>query len=232
MAPAVDLVADIGEGFGRYRFGTDEAILDIVTSANIACGFHAGDPRTMDLSANDVKTDVLYQVGALHAFAQAHGARLQHLAPHGRLGNVVVEDSMYADAVADAVADFDPSLLVVTQEGALADSARKRGLRVAIAAYADRSYRDDGTLVPRSSGNALVTDPAEVVARVLQIVTEGVVRAVTGRDIKVKCDTVLVHRDTPDSVGLARKLKAGLLEAGVVIKPLRYSFFSESLPTS
>ncbi len=262
MAPAIDLVADIGEGFGRYRLGNDDAILDIVTSANIACGFHAGDPRTMDetvrncikkgvsigahpsfpdlvgfgrramdLSANDVRTDVLYQVGALHAFAQAHGARIQHLAPHGRLGNVVVEDPMYADAVADAVADFDPSLLVVTQEGALADSARKRGLRVAIAAFADRSYRDDGTLVPRSSANALVTDPAEVVARVLRMVTEGVVRSAAGRDLEVKCDTVLIHGDTPDSVRLARKLKAGLLQAGVVIKPLRYSFPSESLLT-
>ena len=262
MAPAVDLVADIGEGFGSYRLGNDYAMLDIVTSANIACGFHAGDPRTMDetvrtciekgvaigahpsfpdlvgfgrramdLSANEVKTDVLYQVGALHAFAKAHGTRLQHLAPHGRLGNIVVEDPMYADAVAAAVADFDPSLLIVTQEGALADSARRRGLRVAIAAFADRSYRDDGTLVPRSSGDALVTDPEEVVARVLRMVTEGVVRSVAGRDLGVKCDTILIHGDTPDSVRLARKLKAGLLEAGIVIKSLRDSFPPESPPT-
>ena len=260
--PAVDLVADLGEGFGNYRLGEDEAMLDIVTSANVACGFHAGDPRTMDatvrscvkkgvalgahpgfpdlvgfgrrgmdLSANEVRTDVLYQVGALHAFARARGSRLQHVSPHGRLGNIVVEDESYADAVTEAVAGFDASLLVLTQEGALADSARKRGLSVAIIGFADRAYRDDGTLVPRSSPKALVTDPAEVLARVVRMVMEGVVRSAEGRDVRIKCDTVLIHGDTPGAVDLGRKLKAGLVAAGVQVKALRDTFPPQAPPS-
>src|SRR6266542_4675761 len=178
MAQLVDLVADLGEGFGAYTMGDDEALLDVLTSANIACGFHAGDPRimddtvrecvrrgvavgahpsfpdlvgfgrrAMDLSPGEVRTDVLYQVGALQAFAVAHGTHVQHVAPHGRLGNLVAVRQDYADAVTDAVVSVDPTLIVLAQDGALADAARAKGLRVGIVGIADRAYRDDGTLV-------------------------------------------------------------------------------------
>jgi 5-oxoprolinase (ATP-hydrolysing) subunit A len=252
VVAVVDLVADLGEAFGVYRLGNDEALLDIVTSANIACGFHAGDPRTMDravlscvegsvaigahpgfpdlvgfgrramdLSPDEVRTDVLYQVGALNAFARTRGARLQHVAPHGKLGNIVVESEAYADAVVEAVAAFDPSLIVLTYEGALAEAARRRGLRLALAGFADRAYRDDGTLVPRSTPVALVSEPDEVVTRVVRMVAEGLVRTVGGRDIDVRCDTILIHGDTPGSVDLGRRVRVALLEAGVTIRALK-----------
>jgi UPF0271 protein len=251
MIHRVDLVADLGEGFGAYRMGDDDALLDVLTSANIACGFHAGDPRIMDatvrscvergvavgahpsfpdlvgfgrrameLTPDEVRTDVLYQIGALHAFAAAHGTRVQHVAPHGRLGNLVATRSDYATAVADAVASLDGSLIVLAQDGELAEAARARGLRVGIVGIADRAYRDDGTLVPRSEPCAVIHDDTEIAERTVRMVTEGVIRTVGGRDIPVDCDTVLLHGDTPGAIALAHRLRKELLAAGVTIAPL------------
>lgn len=247
----VDLVADLGEGFGTYRMGDDDALLDVLTSANIACGFHAGDPRimdatvascvrrgvsvgahpsfpdlvgfgrrAMDLTPNEVRTDVLYQIGALQAFATAHGTRVQHVAPHGRLGNLVATRADYAVAVADAVAFLDRSLIVLAQDGELADAARARGLRVGIVGIADRAYADDGTLVPRTEQGAVIHDEDAIAERTVRMVTQGVVRSVGGRDIPVACDTVLLHGDTPGAIALAHRLRKELLIADVTIAPL------------
>jgi UPF0271 protein len=252
MATRIDLAADLGESFGCYRMGDDEGMLEIVTSANVACGFHAGDPRVMDrtvagcvargvavgahpgfpdlvgfgrremdLSPGEVRTDVIYQIGALQGFARAHGAMLQHVAPHGKLANMVVVDSGYADAVTEAVAAVDDGLIMLTYAGELAESARRRGLRVALAGFADRAYLDDGTLVPRSEPGALVTDSDEVVSRGIRMVLEGIVRSSGGRDVQVRCDSIVVHGDTPGSVELSRQLKKALTAAGVEVTALR-----------
>lgn len=251
MTHQVDLVADLGEGFGAYRMGDDGALLDVLTSANIACGFHAGDPRIMDatvascvrhdvavgahpsfpdlagfgrrameLTSDEVRTDVLYQIGALQAFAAAHGTRVAHVAPHGRLGNLVATRTDYAEAVADAVASLDRSLIVLAQDGELAEAARARDLRVGIVGIADRTYADDGTLVPRSQPGAVLQDEAEIAERTVRMVTEGVIRSVGGRDIPVECDTVLLHGDTPGAIALAHRLRKELLTVGVTIAPL------------
>lgn len=251
MTRTVDLVADLGEGFGAYRMGDDDALLDVLTSANIACGFHAGDPRimdatvascvrrgvavgahpsfpdlvgfgrrAMDLTADEVRTDVLYQLGALHAFAVAHGTRVRHIAPHGRLGNLVATRADYAAAVVGAVESFDRELIVLAQDGELATAARSAGLRVAVVGIADRAYRDDGTLVPRSEPGAVIHDETEIAERTVRMVTEGVIRSVGGQDIPVDCDTVLLHGDTPGAVALAYRVREELLSAGVTIAPL------------
>ncbi|MFD1324537.1 LamB/YcsF family protein, partial [Micromonospora sonneratiae] len=247
----VDLLADLGESFGAYRMGDDAALLDVVTSANVACGFHAGDPRvmdatvaacarrgigvgahpgfpdlvgfgrrTMELTPHEVRTDVLYQIGALDAFARAHGTRLRHVTPHGRLGNLAMSERGYADAVAGAVAAYDPSLVMVTQDGVLAEAAERLGLPVAILGLADRAYDDDGTLVRRNRPGAVITDPDQVAARVVRMVTEQVISTVSGRDLPIRCDTVLLHGDTPGAVALARTVRAELTAAGVRIEPL------------
>lgn len=251
MTRTVDLVADLGEGFGAYVMGDDAALLELLTSANIACGFHAGDPRimdstvrdcverqvavgahpgfpdlvgfgrrAMDLTPDEVRTDVLYQIGALQAFAVAHGTRVRHVAPHGRLGNLVAVRADYAAAVVDAVASLDTSLIVLAQDGELADAARTRGLRVAVVGIADRAYRDDGTLVPRSEPGAVIHDPDEIARRTLRMVTEGVIRSVGGHDVPVDCDTVLLHGDTPGAITLARRVREELLAADVKIARL------------
>ncbi|MFF4121586.1 LamB/YcsF family protein [Streptomyces sp. NPDC001714] len=251
MTRMVDLVADLGEGFGAYTMGDDEALLELLTSANVACGFHAGDPRimdatvrqcverqvavgahpsfpdlvgfgrrAMDLTPHEVRTDVLYQVGALQAFAVAHGARVRHVAPHGRLGNLVAVRADYAEAVVDAVASLDESLIVLAQDGELADAARKRGLRVGIVGIADRAYRGDGTLLPRSEPGAVIHDADEIALRTVRMVTEGVIRSVDGTDVPIACDTVLLHGDTPGALALARRVREQLLAAGVEIARL------------
>ncbi|WP_416972750.1 LamB/YcsF family protein [Streptomyces sp. 4F14] len=251
MTRTVDLVADLGEGFGAYTMGDDESLLELLTSANIACGFHAGDPRimdatvrscvekgvavgahpsfpdlvgfgrrAMDLTPDEVRTDVLYQVGALQAFAVAHGTRVRHVAPHGRLGNLVAVRADYAQAVVEAVASLDDSLTVLAQDGELADAARKHGLRVAVVGIADRAYRDDGTLVPRSEPGAVLHDPDEIARRTLRMVTDGVIESASGKDIPVACDTVLLHGDTPGAITLARLVREQLLAAGVEITAL------------
>jgi 5-oxoprolinase (ATP-hydrolysing) subunit A len=251
MTPMVDLVADLGEGFGAYTMGDDESLLEMLTSANVACGFHAGDPRimdatvrtcvenrvavgahpsfpdlvgfgrrAMDLTPEEVRTDVLYQIGALQAFAVAHGTRVQHVAPHGRLGNLVAVRADYARAVVDAVAALDESLIILAQDGELADAARARGLRVGIVGIADRAYRDNGTLVPRSEPGAVIHDADEVARRTLRMVTEGVIRSADGKDLPVACDTVLLHGDSPGAIALAGRIREQLLAVGVVITSL------------
>jgi UPF0271 protein len=250
-AREVDLVADLAEGFGAYTMGDDSALLDIVTSANLACGFHAGDPRimhdtvqecvrrgvnvgahpsfpdlvgfgrrAMDLTAHEVRTDVLYQMGALSAFAAYHGAKVTHVAPHGRLGNLVATRADYAEAVADAVAGFDRDLIVLAQEGELSRTARERGLRVGIVGIADRAYLDDGTLVPRSKPGAVLHDAAEIAERTVRMVTDGVIETVSGTDIPIEADTILLHGDNSAAVELARRIKRDLVDAGVQIRPL------------
>jgi UPF0271 protein len=252
MTAIVDLVADLGEAFGAYRMGDDSGLLDVITSANVACGFHAGDPmvmnqtvsecarkaiavgahpgfpdlvgfgrRGMDLSRREVCTDVLYQVGALHAFATAHKTALTHITPHGRLGNLVVTDDKYASGVLDAVLAYDPTLIVVTQAGRLADLARAAGVPVAVLGIADRAYNNDGTLVSRSLPGAVITDPAEVAERVVRMVVDEVVTAVDGTELPVDCDTVLLHGDTPGAVDLAHTIRKSLSAAGVAIAPMR-----------
>lgn len=251
MGRTVDLVADLGEGFGAYSLGDDSALLEIVSSANIACGFHAGDPdimdrtvaecvrrgvsigahpsfpdlrgfgrRTMDLTADEVRNDVLYQLGALSAFAAYHGTRVSHIAPHGRLGNLVATRPDYAAAVADAAHRVSPDLIVIAQNGELAQAAVARGLPVAIVGIADRAYEDDGTLVPRSQPGAVIHDPATIVDRTIRMVCEGIIESASGVKLPVVADTILLHGDNPGAVDLARLIRKELTAAGVTIAPL------------
>lgn len=251
MNTSIDLVADLGEGFGDWRMGDDSALLEVLSSANVACGFHAGDPAIMDataascsargieigahpsfpdlvgfgrrdmgLTGAQVRTDVLYQLGALSAFATAHGARVRHLTPHGRLGNLVGVRPDYARAVADAVCAFDDSLIIVAQDGEMADEARRRGLAVGIVGIVDRGYRPDGTLVPRGEPGAVIHDPDALVARAVRIATEGIIAAVDGTELPVHADSLLLHCDDPQAVATATAIRAGLVDAGVTISPL------------
>nr|WP_306422777.1 5-oxoprolinase subunit PxpA [Paenarthrobacter aurescens] len=251
VKPIIDLVADLGEGFGAYTIGDDSELLEIVTSANIACGFHAGDPdimaatvaqcvrrgvgigahpsfpdlrgfgrRDMGLTASEVQNDVVYQLGALNGFAAFQGTKVTHLAPHGRLGNLVAVRADYARAVADAAARVDRELIVVAQEGELAVASRAAGLDVAIVGIVDRAYQEDGTLVPRSQPGAVLHDAAEIVERTIRMVVEGKIRCANGADLDIDVDTLLLHGDNAGAVDLARKIRAELISAGVRIAPV------------
>lgn len=248
----IDLLADLGESFGAYTMGNDQDLLTIVTSANIACGFHAGDPQVMDatvkecvtrgvgvgahpsfpdlvgfgrrameLTADQVRTDTLYQLGALSAFAAAHGTSVTHLCPHGRLGNLVITRADYAAAVVEAVAQFGPSIVVVTQAGEVAKAAAARGVRIAMVAAIDRSYEDDGTLTPRSMPGAVLLDVDEIVARTLRMVHDRTIVTRTGRVIPIEIDSILLHGDGSHALELARRVRTELIASDVALTPLR-----------
>jgi 5-oxoprolinase (ATP-hydrolysing) subunit A len=249
----VDLNADLGEGFGAYTVGDDAGVLAFVTSANVACGFHAGDPRVMDRTValavrrsvalgahpghwdlrgfgrrpipaepEEIETDVLYQVGALAAFARAHGARLVHVKPHGALYNQAAADPTVARAVARGVARADPSLVLVGLAGsdAVRTAADGAGLRFAAEAFADRRYEADGTLRSRRLPDAVLADPAAAAAQALAIVRDGRATAADGTAVPVRADTLCLHGDAPNAGAIAEAVRGALVRAGVDVRPL------------
>ncbi len=251
----IDLNADVGESFGAWRLGDDAAVLDLVTSANVACGFHAGDPTTirrtcayaaergvavgaqvgyrdlagfgrrfLDIAPEDLEADVLYQVGALRTLAAAEGTRVSYVKPHGALYNAVVHHEQQAAAVVAAVLAAGselpelPALPVLGLPGsAVLRLAERAGLPTVTEAFADRGYTADGRLVPRTEPGALLDDPDEVAARVVRLVTEGVVRSVDGTDVPVRARSVCLHGDSPGAVAMARATHRALLDAGVEV---------------
>jgi UPF0271 protein len=248
----IDLNCDMGESFGRYSLGDDAAMLKIVTSANIACGMHAGDPlvmvrtvalaaqekvavgahpgypdlpgfgrREMALSPAELEATLIYQLGALAGFARVAGVRLIHVKPHGALYNAAARDDVVAMCVARAIATFDPHLIVVTAPGSmLALAARSMGLRVAGEGFADRAYREDGALVPRSEPGAVIHDPARAAEQAVRLVTCGEVATITGKIIPLKIDTLCIHGDTSGALQIAADLRAALEAAGAEIARL------------
>ncbi|MGI8759864.1 MAG: LamB/YcsF family protein [Jatrophihabitantaceae bacterium] len=247
----MDLNADLGEGFGVWRLGDDEAMLELVTSANVACGFHAGDAPTMrrvcqvaaargvaigaqvgyhdlagfgrrriDVDADELGAEVLYQLGALDAFARAAHARVRYVKPHGALYHAAAEDEGTARALVGAVAAFDPALAVLGLPlSALAQAAQRAGVPFAAEAFADRAYLSGGGLVPRGQPGAVLTDPATVSARAVGIARDGRVTAVDGSTLDVRAASLCVHGDTPGAVRLAHAVRAALGEAGVTLAP-------------
>ncbi|MBF9519879.1 hypothetical protein BKG83_15295 [Mycobacteroides chelonae] len=233
----IDLNADLGEGFGVWRLGDDEAMLDVVTSANLACGFHAGDPATLhrtcraaaargirigaqvgyrdlagfgrrfiDIAADDLYADVVYQIGALDALARTVGSSVTYVKPHGALYNTIVHHEVQADAVARAVRDVNAAFPVLTlPRSAFGDRARELGLRVVTEAFADRAYREDGTLVPRGEPGAVLHDPAAVAARIPAL--------------SKTAESICVHGDSPDAVTIARAVRAALTANGIEPAP-------------
>lgn len=248
----IDLNSDLGEGFGAWRMGDDDAILEQVSSANIACGFHAGDPsvmrrtvrlatqrgvaigahpslpdlqgfgrREMRVTPEEVYDFVLYQVGALQAFCRACGTVLSHVKPHGALYNMAASDEALARAIAHAVRDFDPDLVLFGLAGsALVRAGCEAGLPVAHEVFADRTYQADGSLTPRTRADALLDDPALAWKQVRSMVFEGAVTAIGGTRISIRADTLCLHGDGAAAVELARSLRRALQAEGVQVAPV------------
>jgi 5-oxoprolinase (ATP-hydrolysing) subunit A len=247
----IDLNADLGEGFGAWRLGDDDGLLEVVTSANVACGFHAGDPATMqrvcagaaargvaigaqvgyrdlagfgrrriDISPTDLLADVLYQIGALGAFARAAGSRVRYVKPHGALYNTAADDAAQAGAITAAVTAFDPAMpLLGLPASALADAAATQSIPFVAEAFADRAYLPSGRLVRRGEPGAVLTDEAVVVDQAISIARDGHVRAVDGSLVAVSAVSLCLHGDTPGAVTLARAVRAALTERGITLEP-------------
>jgi UPF0271 protein len=249
---SLDLNCDMGEGLGAWKMGDDAALLDHVTSANIACGFHAGDPgtihrsvelalrkgvavgahpslpdlqgfgrRRMSVSAEEVYDMVLYQIGALAGFTTACGGQMAHVKPHGALYNMAAKDSELAKAIAQAVKDFNPRIVLFGLAGSeLVRAGQQAGLRTANEVFADRTYQADGSLTPRSQPDAIIHDAETAIAQVRRMVGEGRVRSQQGSDIPVQADTLCIHGDAPNAVDFARRIRAALDADGVRVAPV------------
>lgn len=240
----------MGESFGAYTIGGDEHLMKYVTSTNIACGFHAGDPMVMDkavrlakehhaavgahpgypdlmgfgrrkmaLSFDEVKTYMKYQIGALMAFTQSYGMKLQHVAPHGALGNLCQYDRETSRAICEAVCEIDPSVMIFYCAGAvLGEEAEKLGLKTAAEIFVDRAYMDDLSLVPRKMEGAMITDEDYAIERCVRMIKEGRVTSITGKELEVRGDTLCVHGDGPKAFAFVEKIRDTFEKEGILIK--------------
>jgi UPF0271 protein len=250
MTGKIDFNCDMGESFGAYTFGYDDEVIRYITSANVACGFHAGDPMWMR------RTVLLAEehgvaVGAHPGFPDIKGfgrrdmtvspeearndvvyqigalaaftrdKRLQHVKPHGSMYNMAAGGGELARAICQAVLEVDPDMILVVLAGSpWVEVARAMGVRVAREAFADRAMNPDGTLVARSVTGAVIDDIGQVVERSIRMVTMGKATAINGEEVSIQADTLCLHGDTPGAVELAATLRSGLEAAGVQVVPL------------
>ena len=248
----VDLNSDLGESYGDYKLGMDEEVLKYITSANVACGWHAGDAMVMDktlalakkfdtaigvhpgfpdlmgfgrremkISYDETKNYIKYQLGALWAFARAHGLSLQHLKPHGAFYNMAAKDAGMAKAIAQAVYEVDKDIILVgLANSQLIKMGEEVGLRVANEVFADRAYNSDGSLVSRNIEGSVIHDKDLAIKRVLRMVKEGLVTSATGEDIRIKADTICIHGDNPKALVFVQEIKKALEDEGIGLEPM------------
>ncbi len=237
--PHIDLNCDLGEG-GVH----DAAMMQLISSANIACGAHAGDDKTMRETvvltqahgvaigahpgfadrANFGRREVAMSGAELRELVRTQVLRLRefapvrHVKPHGALYHLAARDAQVAATIVAAVREIDHSLLLYAPANSkLAEAAVADGLRVCPEVFADRRYERDGSLTPRSRPDALIHDERESAAQVLRMIREGVVRSTDGIDVPITAGTICVHGDGPNPVTVAQRLRAELTAAGIEI---------------
>lgn len=238
----MDINSDMGEGFGAWEMGNDAHLLDYITSTNIACGWHAGDPsrmkklvrlaaeknvyigahpglpdlegfgrREMAISENDAYNYVLYQAGALQAFAHAVGSTLHHVKPHGALYNQAAKDIKIARGIASAVRDLGSKVILYGLAGScLVDAANELNVPVWQEVFADRRYTKEGFLVPRNQTGALIEDDSLALDQAMKMAKQGEIISIDGSTIKIQADTLCIHGDNPHALQFAKKIQAAL----------------------
>jgi UPF0271 protein len=253
MSIAVDINSDVGESYGVWMLGDDEHVLDYVTSANVACGFHAGDPqvmlatvraardhgvavgahpgypdligfgrRAMTCTPDEVYAFCLYQIGALAALCHAEDVPLCHVKAHGALYNQSARDPLLATALAQAIRDAAPGLILLGLPNSRHETAaHETGIPFAAEAFGDRAYQADGSLVARVHEGSLLQDPEAVAARVVRMVTEKTVETAQREVIAIRADSICVHGDNPAARPILEAVRRALAEAGVRVSPTR-----------
>jgi UPF0271 protein len=245
----IDINCDMGESYGAWKMGADAEVMPFITSANIACGFHGGDPatiratvrlavdhgvavgahpslpdlqgfgrRAMKISPQEMYDLVVYQAGAVEAFARAAGVRLHHVKCHGALYNMAANDEALSEAMARAVKDLGGNLMLYAlSRSVMMKTAEEQGVRVAGEVFADRGYADDGTLAPRGTPGAMIEDAALAARRALEMVEKRYVTSLSGKPIPVSPDTLCLHGDQPGAVTFARAIRKAFAEHGIEV---------------
>ncbi|OFZ84064.1 MAG: lactam utilization protein LamB [Betaproteobacteria bacterium RBG_16_66_20] len=245
----IDLNCDMGESYGAWKMGADAEVMPLITSANIACGFHAGDPatirktvrlavdrgvavgahpslpdlmgfgrRVMRISPQDMYDLVIYQAGAVEAFARAAGAKLHHVKCHGALYNMAATDEGLSEAMARAVRDLGGNVMLYALSNSLMmNTARNKNIPVAGEVFADRGYSDDGTLAPRDRPGGMIEEPMAAAKQALAMIEEGYVMSLSGKRVAVAADTMCLHGDQPGAVAFAQTLRKAFSERGITV---------------
>ena len=251
----IDINCDMGESFGDYKIGNDADVIEHITSANIACGFHASDPnimektvrlckthgvmigahpgypdlmgfgrRFMDVSEPELINYVIYQVGALKGFLSLNEIPLQHIKLHGALYNYMVnQEHIFTNIIDTCIKAFGNVIFLTLgtkRTSALKKSCLKQGIRIALEAFPDRMYTDDGELLPRRFKEAVLHDNELIAVRAVRMAKERGIESINGKWIEMDIDTLCIHGDNKESIEAARKIKTYLMREGVEIKPL------------
>lgn len=249
----VDLNSDLGESFGNYHIGSDKEIIPLISSANVACGFHAGDPqvmldtlsyikasqttglgahpgfpdlmgfgrRKMDLSDQEVRSIILYQLSALDGLARLNGLEINHVKPHGALYNATFTDYHLAQVIVKAIKEYNPKLKILgLSQQNLVKAGQEEGLQTRQEVFADRAYERDGTLVSRRKQGAMIEDASIASRRIIRMVKEGKVQSIDGEDIEIQADSICVHGDGPKALRFVQDIRQALKEEGVQIQTM------------
>ena len=237
----ININCDLGEKSKFHSTENDPDLLNIVNSANIACGYHAGDEDTMNqvinhpsfndpdnfgrkrmnLSEKEIRKLIIDQYEILQRIAFQHNENVTHIKPHGALNNMACEDIELATTLAEVVNEINKDLIYLVPTGSKMElAAKKFNMKIACEIFADRNYEDDGNLVSRSKPNALITDPEEAKKHVLKMVTNQALNCHSGKQIPCKIDSVCIHGDNESSLATAKSIKQNLIENELVLKPL------------
>ncbi|MFQ5899365.1 MAG: 5-oxoprolinase subunit PxpA [Candidatus Methylomirabilia bacterium] len=251
MAKLIDLNCDMGESYGRWSLGADESIMPLITSANIACGYHGGDPHVMRKSvALALKHNVAIGAHPGLPDLMGFGRRRMDVSPEevkdylcyqtGALREFVrgagaelqhlkphgilynmMERDESLAAAAGEAARESGLILLTLASGRYDQTCRKMGIRVASEGFADRAYNVDGTLVSRRIPGSLITDPGRAAAQAVKMAMEGKVRTIDGVEIDISVQTICCHGDTPGAERIVRAVREGLEKAGCQARPVR-----------
>jgi len=236
----------MGESYGAWKMGDDAGVMPFITSANIACGFHGGDPatirktvrlavdsgvavgahpslpdiqgfgrRVMKITPQEMYDFVVYQAGAVEAFARAAGSKLHHIKCHGALYNMAATDEALSDAMARAARDLGNVMVYALSNSTMMRTIKKHNLPVAGEVFADRGYSDDGTLAPRDKPGGMIEDKNKSVAQALAMVEEGYVTSLSGKRVPVAADTLCLHGDQPGAVAFAKEIRKTFSDRGI-----------------
>jgi UPF0271 protein len=250
----IDINVDMGESFGRYILGDDEALMPYVTSANIATCFHAGDPlvlertikwtkkygvaigahiglpdrqgfgrRQMDILPEELRSDMLYQLGAMDAFLKLHGLKMQHVKPHGILYRMVGEQEKYIDTFLDTIEEYNKELYIMLHTGCEAlKRAEKRGLKTAPEVLIDLGYDEKGNWMLERVKKA--RSPQQVADRAVKVAKEGKIDTIDGKLVDVNGCTVCIHGDSPNALEVATAVRKSLENSGITVTNLNGYF--------
>ena len=243
----IDLNCDMGESYGAWKMGDDAGIMPLISSANIACGFHGGDPatirktvrlavdngvaigahpslpdiqgfgrRVMKISPQDMYDLVVYQAGAVEAFARAAGSKLHHVKCHGALYNMAATDEGLSEAMARAAKDLGVMVYTLSNS-TMMKVVKQKGVQTIAEVFADRGYSDDGTLAPRDKPGGMIEDAAQSVKQALGMIEDGIVVSLNGKRVPVAADTLCLHGDQPGAVAFAKEIRKAFTDKGIAL---------------